>query len=1509
MRVFTLVQEVMVSHGEENADALADLKADVDVLLEGISQGLEVTSEVFAHTLGIACRQIAMRVDDQQYAKSAIWLLSRAVDLSFEALPTQGDLDEFLFFLTTYLRCVASLEVTDPTLHRVEPMLRFASRAARFRTSPNGYTCWAYLAHLLTLEARVGVFRSHRDSLLRARAALVRANSYRPPPKPDEETALLIASGDVFATLIDVGLERDPAMADAKLELVLERREALDHTFGELGRPPHSWRAILLSRVTSACPDPARVLGTWAARWLVMDGWLAQTQAWMESGVSNAIPDLLSRDPQWVGCAWLLVIQYLDPLLKRTIMDLPTDFPKSIPTRKDGYSLEELAGLTKHLLAVQAGVARSTGIDAECVHMAAILIGRTAMSRETLEQLAEDPLDEHERATVGDLVRLSPEGSSAQAAQDAHRKRIEGLFRQSAALRVGSSPGHETLVLLRNIVAEVVQEPLGEHVTRLIHEAVSTTGSLQPGVTQMQGTTELAWAALAAPAAWSASLLDELRGLIARTGNSLQHVGHVTSVYDRCIIYDLVQCSEAVNMGVIPEERLLEALRWCLSDAATDPALLETVNGLIDLVTVRVGGEGLCSAVEFGAALAAWEAAQLDGAMALRREAALLLARAWVITGMDTVTADEAKHVREALLFLADDVRSGLTPDVRCIYLLARHAASASLQKMLGLSEADYDLLKLNVADHALANVKQVGWEAVAGLLITLCSSKQDLTINTRRIADLVRQVGPRLVEDNLYDLWLDLIVTFCLEFRNIDNTAVSTAAERADLLTECLKSELLVRRDTESRVLAMFAICETLSILGHWDVALRTYRWLDEAVRPESTISPMLVAVVDANHARTVCVAAALAGDAKRAANELSQIRAELSLPLRLLDGLDVLVSELTTAAIVLQETPSESAVMTAHAILEDCFALPPQELAMLPGSAYVSFVRVASELTARDAVDVTDVERVVDSCAARAQEEASAGNPRLAAVLRETDLRLAAMRRDTPALLDRFRAIVAHQDVSRLGARSYFDLVATSSMAGALMGAIDILVDEGYIRDAAELLDELPCRTVRLAVAADLAPSFGQSDAGDYLAAEVIHAMTNDGTTDPNVSAKHKTEWYDLGETDEAILWEEATWASMLDGRPIDEGRPRAVIRAWAHGGEHLRLLVTTPDGEVTHIATAREVAGLSPPDKWDPGLIQSWAQAPSFSVDDSHGTGTEAAPLSAHLCRVLGRGDIHSKVVSVIDFTGAAYVVPMLREVLLTTATQGAPPDVTAIPSTRRAGKRNGGSVRKRYAVHLGDWSGTLVGPWLEAAYALSLTGIEVECRFPGSELAFAGGDAPELLVVSAHGALARERPDRLGEVRFGSSSLGMEEVASAIFPAPCVALLGACEVGRAHTQADELHGASLPSMLLHRGTEAVIAPVSSVDDLSSAVLVTRALYYFTAGAAASAVSAALAEVAKWSALDVQRWTIALMEGFANSRLADQAPWPRDIICAYCNSWLARVECDGIASRLRPYVVTTW
>jgi len=278
----------------------------------------------------------------------------------------------------------------------------------------------------------------------------------------------------------------------------------------------------------------------------------------------------------------------------------------------------------------------------------------------------------------------------------------------------------------------------------------------------------------------------------------------------------------------------------------------------------------------------------------------------------------------------------------------------------------------------------------------------------------------------------------------------------------------------------------------------------------------------------------------------------------------------------------------------------------------------------------------------------------------------------------------------------------------------------------------------------------------------------------------------------------------------------------------------------------------------------------------------------------------------MVSILDFTGAAYTVAMLSEILNPSPGGAQRRHVTIDPGARNPDHQSSGERRPGTCIHVGDWSGTLIGPWLETAFARSLTGQEIDCRFPGAGSVSTA--APELLIVSAHGALAHDRPDRLGEVRFGIETFGLQEASSAAFDVPRVALLGACEVGRSHTRADELHGSSLPSMLLHRGADLVAAPLSPVDDLSSAILVTQTLLRFQTMDATAAVLSALDDLRTWSTSDVELWTRTLVETFIASPVADCAPWPRHLVRAHCERWLARSG-DQLSGRLRPYMVAMW
>jgi hypothetical protein len=877
--------------------------------------------------------------------------------------------------------------------------------------------------------------------------------------------------------------------------------------------------------------------------------------------------------------------------------------------------------MLRQILDVQLSVAEEAGVELNCVVAASSLIGRTSMPSEELEAYARATLDEDEQEALIARMGLARDGPAAAAPE---REGAGALIHRAAAVRDAHGAEAESAALIGEMAAAILQEPSGDDVGALMEAACSLAMALAPGVGRTNAAMALAWTAVQVPVAWSDPALDMLRALLSSTAGWVLHPEQLRVAVARRAAYNFALVAEAFDRGSLSEVHLVDLLRSCLADALEDVELLEPLNALIDLVATRAG-DRLPEVVDLPSALHAWEAAHRDGATARISDAALLVVRAWTLAGLPP---DENGRVGPALQVVVDDVLS-MTTDSRRIYILTTVAALGALGDALGLTEPEACELELNISERAVATVARVGWEVVTNVLVHLCSHPQGVTAGSRRLGGLIRQVCRALVENGLEDLWLRLTVWYCLSFRNIHSTDVSTAEERADLLTDCVRTGRLDRCPDLTRVLAMFCICETLSALGLWRAAMDAYGRLQEELRETADLPSETVAVLEANRLRTACVVAAITGDAVRAAHELQRIRTEARQPPYPPDHVDALSSDLTTTSIVLMQAPSDSSVATALEVVEDCLGLSRDDLASLPGHAYVAFVRIASDLATRGALEVGRIEELLRASAGHAQQEASSGDPRLAQTIREVDLRLASLSGNARAVAEGFRAILAHQDIVRLGSRSYRELMATSAVAGALLGGIDILADQGKLRVAAELLDELPCRTVRLAAAVDMAAHI-EADSAAARLAQVAGGL-DDPALDPSVRSPNE----EAG--DDRILWEELTWATLLGagrGEAVDEAGGRIVLRLWSSGHTRLRLLVTTPDGSLTQVVTDRNVGALPPPDEWDARLLDAWAGAPS-----SASTGADMVPgtFAAQMRDAMGRRDAHCPTVAILDFTG--------------------------------------------------------------------------------------------------------------------------------------------------------------------------------------------------------------------------------------------------------------------------------
>ena len=228
-----------------------------------------------------------------------------------------------------------------------------------------------------------------------------------------------------------------------------------------------------------------------------------------------------------------------------------------------------------------------------------------------------------------------------------------------------------------------------------------------------------------------------------------------------------------------------------------------------------------------------------------------------------------------------------------------------------------------------------------------------------------------------------------------------------------------------------------------------------------------------------------------------------------------------------------------------------------------------------------------------------------------------------------------------------------------------------------------------------------------------------------------------------------------------------------------------------------------------------------------------------------------------------------------------------------------------------MHVGDWTGTLIGPWFEAAMARDALGGLARCLNPGSledhgEQLLRRRDA---LIVSSHGYYAGGVDGRFGEVAVGTGEMGVADIAVGRFGAPRVAVLAACDSGVNYTHLSENNGTSVPSMLLHSGVELVLAPVSPVDDLVSALLVTGYIHLIRRGTdAVQAAELALNRCHEMSLPDLESWLGQTIDAFEKSEFKAFSPWSSRLVYADCLRRVRRLA-PKLSYELEPFIITRW
>jgi hypothetical protein len=855
-----------------------------------------------------------------------------------------------------------------------------------------------------------------------------------------------------------------------------------------------------------------------------------------------------------------------------------------------------------------------------------------------------------------------------------------------------------------------------------------------------------------------------------------------------------------------------------------------------------------------------------DGTAIFASAAAKHFMLAWLAAGQPDTEGPVAESLAWSWHQLSSLVLTSMYEDVSWLHLLIKCLAAQKIVQELNIdSDEEYRLSVL--ALRQAAGVLPAEETAIEAVFENVMSAGIKDDRDVEELASVAR-VWLGIYKDLKPDIWIRLGLNYCGYFRNIDNTAVSTLAERLSLLDE-MRSWLNGRQEdyaAELHPLVLYMRCETLSNMGYVNSALKLYDEVRDKLSRSHTISDGLRWEINHNHLRNALFSAVSDENAHAVKAAYTQLLALGPDPSPDRDGgLGTLATKATTLSAVLTVIPFQELKSSVAEILEEALNL---DVGQLPRLGVGSLALAKLSLAMLEDMSEPDPEliRFFQACRTRAVGIA-VSDERVAAHIRELDLYAALAESDMAAARDQFLSIIAHNDLGLLKTQTMHDLLSGRSTGRALLYAVDRIAIQGQFGLAAWLLDQVPCRAVRLAVT-------HESDGGEG-----------------------------------GFRWDESTWPSILGyaAHPSIGEDTDITIRFWVYN-DSLQLLAGSSE-----LLTISGFAKLSAESTvLTSEFIRSMMTRRTVVVDGEVKRTAETAELA--LGRLTGRAVEYEARLITVDFSGHIAALPIVHEVLRYCQDRAVRP--MPAPIVTRPGTRTRPAALRRWGVgivtHLGDWSGTLVGPWIEAAYAKAIFSGRARTLYPVTrhwpDPDTRDGRA-ELLIVSSHGYYANESGAGFGQLSFGSVSVGIHESIDGKFGTPRVALLASCEVGRGHSLIDQRNGMSLPAILLHKGVEQVTSPVTPVDDLASCILITRTLYALNKGAEApDAVLQALDTIKNWSEQDVTDWGAEIMTVYAASPISRDAPWPIECVREHVTKRLQSVS-NRIPEMLRTYVVTSW
>ena len=956
------------------------------------------------------------------------------------------------------------------------------------------------------------------------------------------------ADRDVSFLLLQLTIAVEIAATDEQLASALDDVFEARATIDRLAHPSvASWREFHFAHLSSRLDSAPRRFCRHSCRWLAEEGNVESILATLRADGRLSVNDLPGLAPPWLTQAWLRVVEYLGPRIQ-----------SSWAADLEQYSHDEqrfaLAGALSEL-----AIADEAGIPADFVFAVRRMITNLHDWRE------ESPTDTRQRAwAIGGLDRVIrrflPNGFSSTIRQ---LVLFELLFlrdishRAVVGLTVKLSAGNASS---RHIVGKYVKNEVRLDALMIIlqrrmsprdtsrasvGEAMGFLCNLQTATLRSQGLVRLG--ALVANS--TSPEAGEAIGEIGRQAQDILDSPEVDAVDDdiRAGLL-LLAVNGGYQAGAFPSLMIAyeSALRAGLDSASAVGRLEPLLDGLLaeGLGPESIETESIGILVELSAKLSdsvrstpeaqacAFNLLRLWGAVRTRASGPLLrsLQAAWKLFIKDLgYGRAELSRFHLGLLLLEDEN-----------LMAALHVSYESRR--------EHTWLVLECAGRPLLGTNAPVLRALSRLLAV----SPERVADPARLARLARGIISDAESERDGGSWALVVVVYCSFFRNFHSEDVSLPADRARLLSAA-RSRVEAQGSIDANLWAwvVFLQCELTAASGsleRLDLAYRGYEAIYEAIsgEPVGVIDEGLLDQLSFNSTRVSMYRAAVQ---ENSAMALLLYRRLQESPLFARGGtLDEQLSQLSASSAYLSllcgVVPWDLVRSDVVTLVEEAVRLQASATLHLTPHVGVGLADLIARLMLDGEAQSDPRMTLLEACTETARAGAG-GIPLVARRLSDLDLRLAQLSGNVDSVVSAIRKKIAETSRALVANQQLDELFAERSESRALVESIDWLVRAGELQRAVLLLDMIPCRAVRLALA------------------------------------------FDHEALDGRFRWSSETWGSLLahdPGEVAPLGDSECLVRFWFPDG-WLRLAAEFSNGDLKLVSLrtsppARDVIGVDEP-----------------------------------------------------------------------------------------------------------------------------------------------------------------------------------------------------------------------------------------------------------------------------------------------------------------------------------------